>query len=191
MDIVLYSSYFLFPKISGGRTMKYMIVCMLLLIGGCVSQGSYDMLANELEQEQDLRAQMQSDLETLQATTTELQDDLNQVQAGADIKSDYIELYQYLVAAAVLEGSLDHQYWQIYNDPDGIYTSIYTDELNQYKAQVATTKDKINRLISKLEAVDNVEGLPEELDTVSELEDLRAGLDLAVDTYEAEVADFN
>ena len=97
-----------------------------------------------------------------------------------------------MLTASSIEGSLGHQYWQIYNDPDGIYTEVYKDELSQYKAQVSTTKDKLNRLITKMESNSNIkiQGLPEELDTVSELEDLRASLDLAVDIFEEEISDF-
>lgn len=111
----------------------------------------------------------------------------NEARVESEIKSDYLELYEYLLVASYIEGSLDHQHWQIDNDPDGIFPDIYMDELNIYKAQVTTIKDKLTRLISKMELHSNLEirGLPEALNTISKLEDLRAGFDLAISIYEA------
>ena len=200
--------------------MVFLITSVFLLSGCMVSQEKYDDVQSRLSQiesdktelenemsslKSDLSAKenkilslksnlskKESEIKSLRTEVSAKEDEVNRLDIESQIKSDYMELYGYLIAAANIQGSLDHQYWQIYNDPDGIYSDIYKDELNEYKAQIATTKDKINRLISKLESNSDVrmEGLPEKLDSVSELEDLRASMDLKVDNFEDELSDF-
>ncbi|MGM5480801.1 MAG: hypothetical protein ACQESE_00155 [Nanobdellota archaeon] len=172
----------------------------LLILSGCVvSEEKYTSLENDfqsLEQENSVLKEQTSSLKTeLLSTEEELsstKNELNVTKTNLAISHDYIELYQYLVTASYIEGSLDHQYWQIYNDPDGIYPSIFKDEYNEYKSHVSTTEDKIDRLIEKMDAESVSEkGLPRDLNSISDLEDLKAGFDLNKDTYKDEVDDFN
>ena len=169
-----------------------MILSMLLLSGCMVSQEKYDSLQTNLNSIGLAKDQLTTENNNLQSQVIAIQKDLDDEKIKSNIKNDYIELYQYLVAASYLEGALTHQYDLWYNNYE-IYTDIYKENLIVYKAQIQTTKDKVNRLIEKLSQNPDliIKGLPEELDTISELEDLKAGMDAGIEILEAELHEMN
>ena len=109
----------------------------------------------------------------------------NQLLQNQEILADYLELYAYIITLASYEGAMLHQS-NLWYGGDEVYIDTFKENFVYYKANVKTINDKLSRLMTKIELNPNFdfEGVPEEMNSISDLEDFRATLSAGIDSFE-------